>query len=170
MYQVFDEWTCEELNNLYDIVFEKGFTYQITPTVVPGINSLAHPIQSRIENSDGIPQVYSHLYHFILKILYRFCFDHSIHFNTVCRSVINYTHPSAGAEYPKHKDHEYDHLLLIFYLNDSDGDTLIYDEKDNLVASITPKKGRILLVDGKVKHAVNPPTEKERLVLITTIA
>ena len=168
MIKIYDDWTCDELERLTSLVKENGFKYEISDTVVEDIKSFAHPIQSRIENSEGIPNPQSHLYHFILKIIYRFCFDNDIDFDVVCRSVINYSHPAKDSHYPKHTDHPYDHKLLLFYLNDTDGDTIFHHGLEREIVS--PQKGRVVVADGSVEHSTIAPQTKERIVLVATVA
>ena len=56
-----------------------------------------------------------------------------------------------------HKDFNFDHHVYIYYVNDSDGDTFIFDEDLNVVKRVTPRKGRILHFDGKWLHASSSP-------------
>lgn len=46
----------------------------------------------------------------------------------------------------------------IYYVNDSDGDTLFFDETGNTVIKrFTPKKGSFVFFDNKIPHAGQPP-------------
>ena len=58
-----------------------------------------------------------------------------------------------------HIDYPEDHINLIYYVNNSDGDTFIFD--DGKIKNIRPKKGRILLFDGKYEHASSNPIESK---------
>lgn len=65
-----------------------------------------------------------------------------------------------------HVDDLIPHWVLIYYVNDSDGDTFIFNETGTQmdVSSITiqhrvtPKQGRIVIFDGKYLHAGMHPT------------
>ena len=46
---------------------------------------------------------------------------------------------------------------LIYYINDSDGDTLFFDEKENVINRVSPKKGRAVLFNSNIKHAACNP-------------
>lgn len=59
-----------------------------------------------------------------------------------------------------HRDNTFDHLNLIYYVNDSDGDTFLF-EKNIIIKNVSPKKGRILLFDGKYEHASSNPTKSK---------
>lgn len=71
-----------------------------------------------------------------------------------------------GFHYP-HVDMQYPHKTLLYYLNDSDGDTLFYDKKFgedvseglNVVHRNTPKANQAILFDGLKYHSSGFPTE-----------
>jgi hypothetical protein len=81
-----------------------------------------------------------------------------------------------------HINQETPHLVLLYYVNDSDGDTIIYDKtiedtdydfdmypderhEFKIVKKITPKRGRILLFDGRTYHASSSPTTGIRCII-----
>ena len=89
---------------------------------------------------------------------------------TIVRFKLNLTFPSPGCN---ENTHSYPHCDLftlnndyttaIYYINDSVGDTFIFNEKWGHFGElthkqrITPKKGRLVLFDGKLLHAGNNP-------------
>jgi len=58
-----------------------------------------------------------------------------------------------------HVDDEVPHWVVIYYVLDSDGDTFIFNETEietdiiSIKKRISPKKGRIVIFDGKYLHA-----------------
>ena len=69
-----------------------------------------------------------------------------------------------------HVDIVGDHFVILYYVCDSDGDTVIYNEKvksDNYTIQkrITPKQGRVVLFDGSYYHTAEQPTDNIRCVV-----
>tara|TARA_R100000353_G_scaffold71278_1_gene54739 strand:- start:82 stop:702 length:621 start_codon:yes stop_codon:yes gene_type:complete len=62
------------------------------------------------------------------------------------------------------------HFVMLYYVCDSDGDTIIYNEQkksDNYTVQkrITPKQGRVVLFDGNFYHTAEQPTDNVRCVV-----
>lgn len=80
-----------------------------------------------------------------------------------------------------HTNRDIPHLVMLYYVNDSDGDTILYDKtlKDipfdidypdenyelNIQHRISPQKGRILFFDGSVYHSPSTPTKSMRCII-----
>jgi len=60
--------------------------------------------------------------------------------------------------------------VLLYYINDSDGDTYIFDKKGEhkyeIIKQVTPKKGRFLLFDGDLFHSGRHPINADKRMLI----
>ena len=76
--------------------------------------------------------------------------------------------------HPPHVDMRTPHMVLLYYVNDSDGDTIIFNEKycyeeiTTLTVDkvITPKAGSAIIFDGLTYHSSSSPKNtKERIVL-----
>jgi hypothetical protein len=74
------------------------------------------------------------------------------------------------------------HLVLLYYVNDADGETILFDKtiddiddddvmylderyEFNVVNKIMPKQGRILLFDGRTYHSASSPTTGMRCII-----
>ena len=70
-------------------------------------------------------------------------------------------------ENPPHIDSdEYEHNVCLYYVNDSDGDTVLYNEDGTEMERISPKKGRALFFRGDIYHTSSRPKDfRTRLVI-----
>jgi hypothetical protein len=66
----------------------------------------------------------------------------------------------------KHTDYDYKHKTLLYYCNDSDGDTFFFDDNDKVIKKIKPKSGSAVLFDGLIKHSSSTPVKNNRRVAI----
>lgn len=72
-----------------------------------------------------------------------------------------------------HVDTDLKHLVILYYVNDSDGDTTVYNEtfgddfdKLTVKQTVSPKKGRYIIFDGAHFHASASPSKHDvRIVL-----
>jgi len=80
------------------------------------------------------------------------------------RLFITVPHKTNLDHYQPHTDRPEEHLGLIYYVNDSDGDTIFF-EGDKELQRVTPKKGRIVLFDGSTLHAGGFPTDNPRCIV-----
>jgi len=82
----------------------------------------------------------------------------NLKYNVVGSSIDTYNKP--------HYDSVEDHKVAIYYVNESDGDTWIFDENEKVKERISPKKGRMIFFDGKHLHAASHPIKtKQRCVI-----
>lgn len=75
-----------------------------------------------------------------------------------------------------HIDLAFEHLVVLYYVNDSDGDTIIYNQRVDNYAGIdkntlevkqrvSPKKGRVVIFDGKLLHNSSTPSNSPRCII-----
>tara|TARA_B100000424_G_C22725744_1_gene393839 strand:- start:51 stop:647 length:597 start_codon:yes stop_codon:yes gene_type:complete len=63
-----------------------------------------------------------------------------------------------------------DHFVMLYYVNDSDGDTIIYNEREKsesytIKKKVTPKQGRVVLFDGRLYHTAEQPNDSNRCIV-----
>jgi hypothetical protein len=99
-----------------------------------------------------------------IKVLEKFSKKHKIDYDTIERTRSNTTflcnehRPSVP-----HVDSPNNHLVLLYYIDDSDGDTVLYKnnyyEDSEMIADIriSPKAGRAVLFDGRIYHSFYYP-------------
>jgi|WetSurMetagenome_2_1015567.scaffolds.fasta_scaffold109400_3 hypothetical protein len=116
-------------------------------------------------------------------ILDYFCQETGIKLNRLLRIKANLLLESPNHQHDEmsihspHLDNYNDHHVLVYYVNDSDGDTILFNEKwtpENdgkdihltTKARVQPKQGRILHFDGKHYHtSQNPINHKTRMII-----
>ena len=69
-----------------------------------------------------------------------------------------------------HIDTKDNHFVMLYYVCDSDGDTIIYNEQlesetYKLQQRVTPKQGRVVLFDGSYYHTAEQPLNNIRCVV-----
>lgn len=62
------------------------------------------------------------------------------------------------------------HWVVLYYVNDSDGDTVFFDNNNNIIERVTPKKGRVVLFNGNILHSGGIPKSNPRCVINFNIA
>lgn len=96
-------------------------------------------------------------------------FNTDIGINNVFRSRVRMTlNREVSKPEDKHVDYPFPHLVLLYYINNTDGDTIIY-EGERIVERITPRRRRCVLFDGTMLHASSSSTLSPRLVLNTNL-
>ena len=65
---------------------------------------------------------------------------------------------------PPHVDRKEPHFVCLYYVNDSEGDTIFYNNKE-ITQKVSPKKGRIIFFNGSIKHSGSHPSTKTRTVI-----
>ncbi len=63
-----------------------------------------------------------------------------------------------------HVDQDYPHTVLLYYINDSDGDTYFFKKK-KIIDRVTPKQNRLVIFDGTTHHASSNPSKGHRISL-----
>ena len=116
--------------------------------------------------------VVSNLYNFLLPMIYSALEKGNYDLQTVvfARSFLQIPKNKSTPNNP-HVDVEFPHLVCLYYVNDSDGDTIIYNERINdiektnlhlenlsIFKTVTPKKGRVVLFNGEQYHSSSCPT------------
>jgi hypothetical protein len=76
-----------------------------------------------------------------------------------------------------HIDLHLPHTVFLYYINDADGDTVIYDyvsknindvpyyEDLSIIKKVTPKQGRVIVFDGMTWHSSTQPTKGPRCII-----
>ena len=109
----------------------------------------------------------SHMY-FINQILYKMAnVTNSIIYDCYqCRLFLQVpSNKSLSTDLSIHTDLDFPHYVCLYYVNDSDGDTIFYDNNKEIIKKISPKKGRVVLFDGDIFHTASIPSKNIRCVV-----
>jgi len=169
-------------NEIEDVLLSNYFPWYFTPDVTwrqyhtDGINTPANVHMFRNNKNTVSPfyQLVSPIVHFATTSI-------NFHFSDViqCRSFLQYplnVNFLANEVDDLHIDLPIDHLVVLYYVTDADGETIIVNKvkeddpeeincnyKDyEILNAIQPKKGRVVIFDGKYYHTVKQPTKNIR--------
>jgi hypothetical protein len=63
-----------------------------------------------------------------------------------------------------HKDYEFNHHVLLYYLNNSDGPTIFYSNDEYI--EIEPEGNKAVLFDGSIMHSSSTPINHEKRIAL----
>ena len=63
-----------------------------------------------------------------------------------------------------HIDFESPHTVYLYYVIDADGDTILF-KNSKIIKKVTPKKGRLLIFNGKIWHTAQQPQKGIRCII-----
>lgn len=193
-YLVINDWEGKKTRD-YDFI-ERSLDriyYKIENTKPAGypnnISFFSHEVQSRINVDTKIPEPKSELYTPICKTIFRLMETLGIEYDEIARININNTINCGNTSSSDliacdpHIDHSFRTVQVIFYMNDSDGDTIIYNKKSHfeidceitisedqeVLTRITPQKGKILVFDGSYYHTHYLPSHGYRSIIVVSV-
>ena len=135
--------------------------------------------------SDGGPTI-SPMSSLLLPILFVFCEKAGIPYQALLRIRVGlFTKAPSGATYHNpHVDFVQPHHTAVYYVNDSDGETFVFDQtvgqvsvessaeyakddKFTIAGCVPPEKGKMMCFDGRHYHASSSPTKANKRIAIT---
>jgi hypothetical protein len=103
---------------------------------------------------------------FLLQPLYIFCHLKNIMLHEVMTSRLFLTFPLKDININYiHNDQQFPHFVCLYYINNSDGDTIFYNNQKEEIQRVSPKKGRIIFFDGTIKHSGSFPSKNTRAII-----
>jgi hypothetical protein len=163
--------------NFHEEVAHSGSAFKIT---YPGFSHIAY-----LARDEGGPLI-SPMSSLLLPILFVFCEKAKIQYNALLRIRVGlFTRmPSDAKHHNPHVDFVQPHLTAVYYVNDSDGDTYIFDQtvdqvsieksasyanedKFTVLGCVPPKRGKMTCFDGRHYHASSSPTKSNKRIAIT---
>tara|TARA_R110000803_G_scaffold60234_1_gene119335 strand:- start:248 stop:811 length:564 start_codon:yes stop_codon:yes gene_type:complete len=176
--QVYDDIIPINLqNNIIDLIFNQkdnlhqsiSWIYRPNISNQPGDPTAGFGC-SLFSRSDRNLINEDYLFYF-LQIPYRLSFHLNFTIKEIFVSRLFLFPPSLnpGPKYKGiHQDLSIYHHVCLYYINDSDGDTIFFDEKrEKEIKRITPKKGRIAFFPGHIPHCTSTPKDNTRVIFNT---
>jgi hypothetical protein len=121
---------------------------------------------------EGVPN--SNYFDFFIPLLEQFEKRTNTEIKEILRARIRMTVPVLGKSFSNlpHTDFDVSHKAFVYYINDSDGDTIFYDKfrgEDisdlKEVARVSPKMGDAVMFEGLRFHSGAVPSKNRRIVL-----
>lgn len=122
--------------------------------------SFVHLLKTPFETSKHLPNFY--------QIIDIYCKNSGARCHDVLTGRIYVTTPqnTDKEHYDSHVDMQKWHKVLLYYVNDADGDTVFFNKKDGLIIDrVSPRKGRLVAFDGNIYHAAGIPKNGHRCVV-----
>ncbi|HVY25675.1 MAG TPA: hypothetical protein VHB79_03960 [Polyangiaceae bacterium] len=122
----------------------------------------------------------------LLPILFIFCEKAKLPYSALLRIRVGLFTCTPGEMSPHnpHVDFSQPHRTAVYYVNDSDGDTVIFNESTaeisiersaeyanqggfTVAGTVPPRKGKMIAFDGHFYHASSYPTRSARRIAVT---
>ncbi len=173
MIKVYDNIISLELQNaIKDNLFsnETNWNYLSDITKYPNKNQeRAGFLHEMVFNGEVLSPLTFHMFSIIANTLVRSKteLDKIINIRSFLQLPLNID--TSEVDTP-HVDLHSPHLAIVYYVVDSDGDTIIYNETKEsdtytVQKKVTPKQGRVVIFDGKYYHTAEQPTLDKRCII-----
>ncbi len=95
------------------------------------------------------------------------CQENSLRLKDIiaARIFLSVPHKTKMVHYAPHTDFDFEHQVCLYYVNDADGATAFYDDKEKKIREVHPKKGRLVFFDGLIMHGGGIPRNSNRAVV-----
>ena len=162
--QVYDNLLPDPLVNKIEhyILYSQELPFYYNPSITSPDTNSSYP---GFINTFFDKNIINDCYFNFSQILYKFCDKLNINLLKVNLGRIFLQIPSkVDVPFEPHIDQYYPHWVCLYYVNDSNGDTIFYDNNKE-IKRISPKKGRIIFFDGSVYHTAGKPNKNHRAVV-----
>lgn len=180
------------INETYQVELENALMAEMGPAWFL-LDDVAYPGQSVKHRQPGIVHpmfeenngIMSPLYHLAVPLVYEAVTRIEFKFNKIIRGRSFIQFPTATTHTNHaHIDTNEPHLVVLYYVNDADGETVIYNQTaddipnlpgfDNTLLTVNqrvmPKRGRVVMFDGRRYHSSSTPTNNRRCIINFDVA
>mgnify|MGYP003115170448 FL=1 len=168
----------KEINFIKDIILGNSFPwYYHQASTTKECPVYTHTLIHRYNINEEKPVINSNVFSFFEKIILKFCKKHGIKIKTFTRATLNSISFNKKKKVVAHVDHNFKHKVIMIYLNNTDGETIVYDKRfDNknslllshkmkILKTIKPELYKIVCWDGSYYHAATYPKDNNRRVV-----
>ena len=166
--EIYDDIIPQNLQNkIEDLVFSSKISWGFNKNIsnVPGVKSIG--FGNSFYSTDPINSTNFDTCFFFFQILYILALKKEIYINDIIGGRIFLQPPSLSPGpllEAKHTDVNFPHLVCLYYVNDSDGDTLFFNDKGDEIKRVSPKKGRIVFFEGSIPHCGSEPSKLRSII------
>jgi len=166
--EVYDDIISQNLQNkIENFVFSSKINWGFNKNIsnVPKVKSIG--FANSFYSIDPANSTNFDTCFFFFQILYSLALKKEINIINVLGGRIFLQPPSINPRpllEAKHTDTDYPHLVCLYYVNDSDGDTLFFDNNGNEIKKVSPKKGRIVFFEGSISHCGSEPSKLRSII------
>jgi hypothetical protein len=164
--EVFDNFLPEKLvddienncihNQKIDFLYFNNITSTDPNKIFPG---LTHSFD---RGEEGVGKTNS----YFNQILYHFCVKRNIIVSKIENGRVFLTFPNLSKNPCHiHTDRNTPHWVCLYYINEADGDTVFYNNNQEEIKRVSPKKGRIIFFDGSIIHSGTFPSQFPRFIV-----
>ena len=177
MFKQLNNFVSPELaNELEEVLSGHQFPWFWRPSTVHGVNENNYPsIDFQfIHMAFYKNQPQSELFNYVRPLLFEFekatgytIKDiYKIKANLLPKQELDDVEASIHTDLDK-SDKNY--ISIVYYVIDSDGDTVIYDDNKNVVLQTSPVKGSAVYFPSYMKHRGTPPKNNKRRIVLNII-
>jgi len=156
--EVHDDLPTKLVNELEFFILEaKELRWMFNPNV-SGVDGQTVPgFASAFYSSENKNTIQVDYLPFLLQPLYFICFLKKIIIKNIFEARVFLQTPSLNPgphTSAIHSDLPFPHWVCLYYVNDCDkkGETIFFDDQHKEIKRVSPKKGRVVLFDGSIKH------------------
>lgn len=135
----------------------KHNSYGVSDEMKKNINSFRHPI---LQNGN----IFDRELYDLFKVIPAMLGAKNI-YNMICQLQL----VTVGEHKPiKHVDmpmHQTPYSTIVYYINDSDGPTVLYNQDGSELVKCEHEKGKLIVFDGNIMHHASKPTKDIRCVM-----
>ena len=137
--------------------------------------AMSHQYVEYMDDGDPTGTIASDFHEMFIPMLQRAAFKFRMRYVNALqgRSFLQFpTNKKMSVDLPHIDIFSRKHLVCLYYVCDSDGDTVIYNEREEnkeqkytIKQTVTPKQGRAVLFDGWLMHTAEQPINKVRCIV-----